>query len=231
MINILRNNEPWHTDFRVATLIYFSWLGQDNLWPCPKEHICEAINEIHGKCSVQPRCLCEVSQEVSPFPEGQLQNKQRCFTSSLGSLAITNCLLNIFLVSTLQVRVTIHLKSSKEFTSHNGGFLVFRYVYAEQNNATQPPLLTLHSKCSHSNHWNLWICYFTWQRDFADVVKGHQMRRLFLVSVWMQCNHKRETRGSKTQKEDLMREAEVGLISFEVGGRAMNQGMQAASRN
>lgn len=57
------------------------------------------------------------------------------------------------------------------------------------------------------------------------------MRRLFIVSVWMQCNHKREARGSKIQKEGVMREAEVGVIPFEVGRRAMNQGMQAASRN
>lgn len=63
------------------------------------------------------------------------------------------------------------------------------------------------------------------------MVKDHQMRRLFIVSMWMQYNHKRETRWSKVEKENVMKEAEVGVIHFEVGGRAMNQGMQAASRN
>lgn len=67
------------------------------------------------------------------------------FTSSLGSLAITKCLLNIFLVLTLQVQVTVHLKISKEFTSHYGGFLVFGYVCGGQRNATLPsPALNVH---------------------------------------------------------------------------------------
>lgn len=58
----------------------------------------------------------------------------------LGSLAITDCLFNVFLVFTLQVRVTVHLKISKEFTSHNRGFLVFGYVCGGQNNVTLPSI-------------------------------------------------------------------------------------------
>lgn len=78
MINILRHSEPWHTNLRVAILIYSPWLGQHDLWPCPKKYIREARNGIHGPCSVQPRCSHEVPQEVSLLQLGGLQSKQKC---------------------------------------------------------------------------------------------------------------------------------------------------------
>lgn len=51
-------------------------------------------------------------------------------------LGFIGCYQLLTLVFTLQIRVTIHFKISKKFTSHNEGFLVFGYVYAGQNNAT-----------------------------------------------------------------------------------------------
>lgn len=67
------------------------------------------------------------------------------------------------------------------------------------------------SKCSPSNHWNLWTCYITCKKDFADVIKLWVLRwRDYSgLSGWVHRNHRSY---NKRKTEESASERDVQLV-------------------
>lgn len=64
--------------------------------------------------------------------------------------------------------------------------------------------------CSRQNNGfqrclcNQWICYFTWQKDIANVIKDPEREDDFEFSGWDQCNHK----GLIRQRQEVQHQRE-----------------------
>ena len=73
---------------------------------------------------------------------------------------------------------------------------------------------------------DLWICYFIWQRDFADVIKDLEWTDYPRLSKWAQCNDKCPYTGDRKQESQR---CFSGSRSHSDVKEALGQGMGTAS--
>lgn len=80
---------------------------------------------------------------------------------------------------------------------------------------------TMSQRCPEPNPWNLLICFLAWQKGCcrSDEIMGFEMERLSYIIQVSQSNQK----WSKSEKEDMTIEPEVGVANSEDEGRSHKQ--------
>lgn len=219
MINILRNSESWHIDFRVTALIYSSWLGGNTTFGLVQRYKFVRLEmKLMGHVqSAQRGRLQEIPQGVSRFQLGDLQNRQRCFWIPRVLWALPTAYSTS---KTLFYSVWFSNWSSQDQqvihpVSPNQGFLVFKYTCGRLNNALPPAS----AKMSTFRSLEPVAMLLFYMGNGTLLMWLRIEMRCPVLSGCPQCNHKgpykMETKGLKIEKGVATKETKFGVIYFE----------------